>query len=73
MAAAAPDVILVMTKGLESVGGIDGLLELPDIAQTPAGLDRRVAWIDDGIILNYGPRTDQVLASLVDQIYGQAD
>jgi len=73
MAAAAPAVILVMTKGLESVGGIDGLLELPGIAQTPAGLDRRVVWIDDGIILNYGPRTDQVLASLVDQIYGSAD
>ncbi|MFD0556322.1 iron complex transport system substrate-binding protein [Stackebrandtia endophytica] len=72
MAAAAPDVILVMTKGLESVGGIDGLLELPGIAQTPAGLDRRVVWIDDGIILNYGPRTDQVLASLVDQIYRSA-
>ncbi len=70
MVASAPDVILVMTKGLESVGGIDGLLELPGIAQTPAGMDRRVAWIDDGIILNYGPRTDQVLASLVEQIYG---
>lgn len=73
MAAAAPDVIMVMTKGLESVGGIDGLLELPGIAQTPAGLDRKIVWIDDGIILNYGPRTDLVLASLVDQIYGPVD
>ncbi|MEV0647560.1 ABC transporter substrate-binding protein [Phytomonospora sp. NPDC050363] len=72
MAAAAPDVILVMTKGLESVDGVDGLLALPGVAQTPAGLDRRVAVIDDGVLLNYGPRTDQVLASLVAQIHAGA-
>ncbi|WP_107080082.1 ABC transporter substrate-binding protein [Streptomyces sp. NBRC 109706] len=66
LAAAAPDVILVMTKGLESVGGIDGLVEIPGIAQTPAGMNRRVASIEDGVLLNYGPRTDQVLASLAE-------
>ena len=69
MAAAAPDVILVMTKGLQSVDGVDGLLQLPGVAQTPAGLDRRVVSVDDGVLLNYGPRTDRVLASLIDQIY----
>lgn len=70
LAAAAPDVILVMTKGLESVGGVKGLVELPGIAQTPAGMDERVAAIDDGVLLNFGPRTDQVLSSLSEQIYG---
>nr|WP_233580931.1 ABC transporter substrate-binding protein [Streptomyces triticirhizae] len=69
LAAAAPDVILVMTKGLESVGGVDGLVEIPGIAQTPAGMNRRVASVDDGVLLNYGPRTDQVLASLAEQIH----
>ncbi|MDT0322065.1 heme/hemin ABC transporter substrate-binding protein [Streptomyces millisiae] len=69
LVAAAPDVILVMTKGLESVGGVDGLLELPGVAQTPAGMDRRVASVEDGMLLNYGPRTDQVLASLTTQIH----
>ena len=34
---AAPDVFLVSTTGLESVGGLDGLLAIPGIAQTPAG------------------------------------
>ncbi|MDT0344580.1 heme/hemin ABC transporter substrate-binding protein [Streptomyces litchfieldiae] len=70
LATAAPDVILVMTKGLESVGGVDGMLEIPGIAQTPAGMNRRVASIDDGVLLNYGPRTDEVLASLAEQIHG---
>ncbi|MFI1399601.1 hemin ABC transporter substrate-binding protein [Streptomyces sp. NPDC020681] len=69
LAKAAPDALLVMTEGLESVGGIDGLLELPGVAQTPAGMDRRVVSVDDGVILNYGPRTDQVLKTLVDQLY----
>ncbi|MEU6380892.1 ABC transporter substrate-binding protein [Streptomyces sp. NPDC046909] len=66
---AAPDAILVMTKGLESVGGIDGLVKIPGVAQTPAGMDRRVVSVEDGVLLNYGPRTDQVLKSVVEQLY----
>ncbi|AJE85987.1 periplasmic binding protein [Streptomyces albus] len=66
---AAPDAILVMTKGLESVGGVDGLVKIPGVAETPAGMDRRIVSVDDGVLLNYGPRTDRVLASLVAQLY----
>ncbi|MFE1317317.1 hemin ABC transporter substrate-binding protein [Kitasatospora phosalacinea] len=69
---AAPDAILVMTKGLESVGGVDGMLELPGVAQTPAGLDRRIISIDDGRLLSYGPRTPQVLRELADQLHRDA-
>lgn len=72
LAKAAPDAILVMSKGLESVDGVDGLLKVPGVAETPAGLDRRIVSIDDGVLLNYGPRTDQVLKSLVRQLYGGA-
>ncbi|SDO25528.1 iron complex transport system substrate-binding protein [Streptomyces sp. cf386] len=70
---AAPDAILVMTKGLESVGGVDGLVEIPGVAQTPAGADRRVVSIEDGALLSYGPRTDQVLRSVVAQLYKKGD
>ncbi|MFC7883410.1 hemin ABC transporter substrate-binding protein [Streptomyces sp. NPDC057376] len=68
---AAPDAILVMSKGLESVGGVDGLVKIPGIAQTPAGMDRRIVSVEDGVLLNYGPRTDQVLESVVTQLYGE--
>lgn len=71
LAKAAPDAILVMTKGLESVGGIDGLVRIPGVAQTPAGMNRRVVSVEDGVLLNYGPRTDQVLRSVVAQLYGE--
>ncbi|MDV5145171.1 ABC transporter substrate-binding protein [Streptomyces sp. SBC-4] len=71
LAQAAPDAILVMSKGLASVGGIDGLVKIPGVAQTPAGAAKRVVTVDDGVLLNYGPRTDQVLKSLVGQLYGE--
>lgn len=52
-----PDVLLVMTKGLESVDGLDGLLALPGVAQTPAGESGRVIAVDDDLLLSFGPRT----------------
>src|SRR5690606_2905312 len=54
---AAPDVILVLTAGLKSVGGVDGLVKLPGIAQTPAGRNRRIVDADDGTLLTFGTRT----------------
>ncbi|MEV7025892.1 ABC transporter substrate-binding protein [Kitasatospora sp. NPDC093558] len=66
---AAPDAILVMSKGLDSVGGVDGLLKLPGVAQTPAGLDRRIVSVEDGQLLSYGPRTPQVLREIAAQLY----
>jgi iron complex transport system substrate-binding protein len=68
--AAQPELILMMTKGLESVGGVDGLLErLPAIAQTPAGQKHRIVDMTDAAILGYGPRTADVLNSLAVAIY----
>jgi iron complex transport system substrate-binding protein len=52
-----PDVLLLMTKGLESVGGIQGLTQFPGIAQTPAGVHKRVVTVDDSLLLSFGPRT----------------
>ncbi|MGA4842359.1 heme/hemin ABC transporter substrate-binding protein [Streptomyces sp. G45] len=72
LAKAAPDAVLVMAKGLDSVGGVDGLVKIPGVAETPAGMDRRVVSVEDGVLLNYGPRTDRVLKSLVDQLYKDA-
>jgi len=52
-----PDVLLLMSKGLTSVGGISGLVALPGIAQTPAGQHKRVVTVDDSLLLSFGPRT----------------
>jgi len=59
-----PQVILVMEKGLASVGGIDGLLKLPGVAQTDAGKNRAVIAVDDSLLLSFGPRTPDLLSQL---------
>jgi iron complex transport system substrate-binding protein len=61
---ANPDVILVMRKGLESVGGVNGLVELPGISQTSAGKNRAVIAVDDSLLLSFGPRTPDLLEQL---------
>lgn len=68
--AAQPDLILMMSDGLTSVGGVDGLLErLPAIAQTPAGQNRRIVDMRDNGILSFGPRTADILNSLAVATY----
>lgn len=68
--AADPDLILVMTSGLESVGGVDGLLaDKPAIALTTAGQNRRFVDMEDGSVLSYGPRAAEVLDALARAIY----
>ena len=63
-----PDVILVMSKGLESVGGVDGLVALPGIAQTSAGKSRRVLAVDDSLLLSFGPRTPDLITQMASQV-----
>lgn len=59
-----PEVLLVMTKGLESTGGVTGLIALPGIAQTDAGKNKRIVSVDDSLLLSFGPRTADLLAQL---------
>lgn len=66
---ANPDVFLVITTGLESVGGIDGLLEIPGMAQTAAGRNRAVVDFDAQYLLGYGPRSGAALAELIAAIH----
>lgn len=63
-----PEILLVMSKGLESVGGVDGLLALPGIAQSTAGKNRAVIAVDDSLLLSFGPRTPNLLLKLADAI-----
>jgi iron complex transport system substrate-binding protein len=73
LVAAQPDVLVMMTDGLASVGGVDGLLErIPALAQTPAGEHRRVVDMADAEILSFGPRTADVIRALARAVYAPA-
>ncbi len=66
-----PDVILVMSKGLASVGGVTGRRELPGVAQTEAGKKGRILAVDDSLLLSFGPRTPDLIlqmAAAVDEL-----
>jgi iron complex transport system substrate-binding protein len=74
LVAAQPDLVLMMTGGLESAGGVDGMLErLPALAQTPAGQHRRFVAMDDSQILGFGPITASVLDALAVATYAPKD
>lgn len=70
LVAAQPDVLVMMTDGLESVGGIDGLIErVPAVAETPAGANRRVIDMADGEILSFGPRSPEIIRAIARALY----
>lgn len=68
--AADPDLILVMTDGIASAGGVTGLLAAkPALALTRAGSNERFVDMADGDVLSFGPRSAAVLDALARAIY----
>ncbi len=64
LVAANPDVYLVMDRGLEVIGGLDGLLEIPGMAETRAGEGPYVISMPDLYLLGFGPRLPEAIADL---------
>lgn len=67
--AAAPDFILVTTRGLESSGGKEALLKQPGLALTPAGKEGKVIAMDDLYLLGFGPRLGKAVIALCEQLH----
>lgn len=59
-----PDVILMFDMGVESLGGIDGLLKIPGVDQTNAGKNRQVIEMEGQYLAGFGPRTGKAAADL---------
>lgn len=66
--AGAPDVIIVTDRGLSAVGGIEGVLEVPGVAQTPAGQNGHIISFEDGYLINLGLRTGDALIELAEYL-----
>lgn len=63
--AARPDFIVIPSRGLESIGGAEGLRAQPGVAQTNAGAPGHVVAVDDLKLLGFGPRVGEALLELV--------
>ncbi|RRD47915.1 hemin ABC transporter substrate-binding protein [Tessaracoccus sp. OH4464_COT-324] len=69
LAALDPEMILVMSGGLTSTGGLEGLLARPGVAQTTAGTRQRIIDVEDGLLLSFGPNTGNVIRALAKAMY----
>ena len=69
VAAAAPDVILMLRRGLKSIGGASGLLEQPGVSLTPAGKNGRIVAMDDLLLLGFGPRLGEATRQLTRKLH----
>lgn len=61
---ANPDVILMFSSGLESLGGMVGLLKVPGIAMTNAGKNKQVIEMDGQLLTGFGPRVGKAIVLL---------
>lgn len=59
-----PDVILMFDKGLQSIGGVDGLLKIEGLATTNAGKNKKVVTMDGQFLSGFGPRVGEAVVEL---------
>ena len=64
------EVLLATTQGIESVGGLEGLVSTAGLAETPAARSRRVIVLDDLLLLGFGPRTGEAVSQLARALHG---
>ena len=62
--AAAPDVIVTTTQGIEAVGGLEKFWQRPGLELTPAYKRRALVALDALYLIGFGPRLPQAVAEL---------
>lgn len=61
---ASPEVIVLFDTGLSSLDGPEGLMQVPGVAQTPAGERGAFIAMDGALLAGFGPRLGQAAAQL---------
>ncbi|GHN02932.1 hypothetical protein WSM22_44210 [Cytophagales bacterium WSM2-2] len=69
LVASNPDYILFFESGLQSIGGIDGALKIPGVAQTTAGQKKQIIALDGIKLSNFGPRFGDAVKELIQLIH----
>jgi len=63
--AANPDYLVLTSTGFESIGGIEGVLKIPGVAQTTAGKKKQIVMVNSLKLTNFGPRFGEAVKELV--------
>lgn len=70
---AQPEVLLLFDSGLQSLGGVEGLLQIPGLAQTPAGQQGHIIGMDGLYLLGFTPRAARAAADLSGRLQALPD
>lgn len=62
--AAQPDIILITQRSFERSGGVDGVVQFPGVALTPAGKNKRVVPVSDMYFQGFGPGVGKAVREL---------
>lgn len=71
VAAAAPEVVLMMDRTGDHATGPDALFAMPALAATPAAEDRALVKMSGLLLLGFGPRTADAVTGLHAELYGE--
>ena len=63
------NIILLTDQGLQAQGGMQGILRLPGVMQTPAARHRQIYSREANHLLGFGPRLPSMLHSLAKEIH----
>lgn len=72
MIAANPDYLLFGDSGLESLGGVNGVMKIQGVDQTTAGKKKNIIAMDMVMMSNFGPRLPQAVKELLIKIHPEA-
>lgn len=64
-----PDVIIIDSYSLKSLGGLKAFRARPEIALTPAAQHGRIVALDTMFLLGFGPRTPQAISALAKAVH----
>lgn len=70
---AQPEVLLLFDSGLQSLGGVEALLQIPGLAQTPAGQQGHIIGMDGLYLLGFTPRAARAAADLSQRLQALPD
>ncbi len=67
--AANPDFLLMFESGVQSLGGVQGVLAIPGVMQTTAGKKKQVIAMEGIKLSNFGPRLGEAVIELTQQLH----
>ncbi|PWJ44309.1 heme/hemin ABC transporter substrate-binding protein [Sediminitomix flava] len=66
--AANPDYLMFFESGLESLGGMEGVLTIPGVAETTAGKKKQIIAMDGAFVSGFGPRIGEAIQELATKL-----